>query len=196
MPCTCGSGAAVPVLTQAPMAHMCLLCMQDVVTDFHKLKHVSNPGCITLAAAQCTRSSGLCSCAMLAYACTLHNGHPQVCKNGASESLMTTCHRRALLLRAQRDAHRLTRKNEDMRPFEAGGEQLLEHLARRADAGLFVLDTHNKKRPHNLVLGRLFDHRLYDLVGVPCSPELLPACLPACMPIIICVTPSARCSAS
>jgi ribosome production factor 2 len=64
----------------------------------------------------------------------------------------------------QRDAVRLSRKNEDMRPFEAGGEVQLERLARKADAGLFALDSHNKKRPHNLVLGRLFDHRLYDLV--------------------------------
>ena len=87
----------------------------------------------------------------------------------------------------QRDAHRLTRKNEDMRPFEPGGELLLEHLARRADAGLFVLDTHNKKRPHNLVLGRLFDHRLYDLVRGSAhnlSKAHLPACVPESCPVI------------
>ena len=31
-------------------------------------------------------------------------------------------------------------------------------------AGLFVVDSHSKKRPHNLIFGRMFDHRLYDLL--------------------------------
>ncbi len=30
--------------------------------------------------------------------------------------------------------------------------------------GLFVVDSHSKKRPHNLIFGRIFDHRLYDLL--------------------------------
>ena len=33
----------------------------------------------------------------------------------------------------QREAVRLSRKNDNIRPFEAGGEVELEHLARRAD---------------------------------------------------------------
>ena len=35
----------------------------------------------------------------------------------------------------QREAVRLSRKNDSIRPFEAGGEVELEHLARRADTG-------------------------------------------------------------
>ena len=31
-------------------------------------------------------------------------------------------------------------------------------------AGLFVIDSHSKKRPHNLIFGRMFDHRLYDML--------------------------------
>ena len=31
-------------------------------------------------------------------------------------------------------------------------------------AGLFVVDSHSKKRPHNLIFGRMFDHRLYDML--------------------------------
>lgn len=54
----------------------------------------------------------------------------------------------------QREALKLSRKNNDMRPFEPGGETHLEHLARKADCGMFVLDSHSKKRPHNLILGR------------------------------------------
>jgi ribosome production factor 2 len=58
------------------------------------------------------------------------------------------------LVPVQREALKLSRKNDDMRPFEPGGETHLEHLARKADCGLFALDSHSKKRPHNLILGR------------------------------------------
>ncbi len=59
---------------------------------------------------------------------------------------------------------RYTRKNADILPFEAGGETRLEHFSVKTDAGGFVLASHTKKRPHNLVLGRFYDHRLYDLL--------------------------------
>ncbi|CAL5222366.1 g4720 [Coccomyxa viridis] len=63
-----------------------------------------------------------------------------------------------------REAVRLSRKNDTVRPFETGGEVELEYLARKADTGLFVVDSHSKKRPHNLIFGRMFDYRLYDLL--------------------------------
>ena len=66
----------------------------------------------------------------------------------------------------QRQAVKFTRKNDDLLPFEAGGEAKLEHFASKTDCGQFVLASHTKKRPHNLILGRFFDHRLYDLLEV------------------------------
>lgn len=59
---------------------------------------------------------------------------------------------------------RLTRRNDNLMPFEAGGEVQLEHLSKKADCGQFVLTNHTKKRPHNLILGRFYDHQLYDLL--------------------------------
>lgn len=62
------------------------------------------------------------------------------------------------------DALRFSRHNADMRPFEAGGEAAMEMHCARNNCSLFALGSHQKKRPHNLVLGRLFDFRLYDMV--------------------------------
>ncbi|MEW5301825.1 MAG: hypothetical protein WDW38_008456 [Sanguina aurantia] len=75
------------------------------------------------------------------------------------------------------DLHRLkgehsvkfTRKNEDVRPFEPGGETSLEFYGTRSDCALFVLGSHTKKRPHNVVMGRLFDGRLYDALELGVS---------------------------
>lgn len=57
-----------------------------------------------------------------------------------------------------------TRKNDDVRPFEAGGDTNLEHFSQKTDSSLFALGNHSKKRPHNIVLGRFFDHRLHDVL--------------------------------
>lgn len=62
-------------------------------------------------------------------------------------------------LTSQRECLKLTRKNDSIRPFEAGGEVELEYLARKADTGMFVMDSHTKKRPHNLILGRCVDYQ-------------------------------------
>lgn len=59
---------------------------------------------------------------------------------------------------------KLSRSNEAVRPFETGGEASLEFLARKADAPLFALGSHSKKRPHNLVLGRMFDFQVLDML--------------------------------
>ena len=73
---------------------------------------------------------------------------------------------------SQVDALKYTRKNAEVRPFEAGGEGALEHFSRKTDAALFALGSSSKKRPHNLVLGRFHDHRWVALMltttGGPC----------------------------
>lgn len=67
---------------------------------------------------------------------------------------------------------KLTRKNDDVLPFEGPeGAARLEALARKADAGLFVVGSHSKKRPHTLTLGRVFDGRLLDALELHLSSD-------------------------
>ncbi|XP_068648198.1 ribosome production factor 2 homolog [Aristolochia californica] len=61
---------------------------------------------------------------------------------------------------------RYTRKNDNIRPFESGGETSLEFFSHKTDCSLLVFGSHSKKRPHNLVLGRTYDNQIYDLVEV------------------------------
>ena len=61
----------------------------------------------------------------------------------------------------QPHAKTLSRKNQ-IYPFE--DESSLEFLSQKNDCSLFALGSHNKKRPHNLTLGRMFDYRLLDMV--------------------------------
>ena len=57
-----------------------------------------------------------------------------------------------------------TKKNEDIRPFEAGGEAALEQFCKKMDCSLFVMGSYTKKRQHNLTFGRMYNHHCYDLV--------------------------------
>ena len=63
----------------------------------------------------------------------------------------------------QDQAVRYTRKN-DVHPLEA--ETSMQFFCERSDCALFCLGNHNKKRPHNMVLGRTFDAQLLDMVEV------------------------------
>lgn len=59
------------------------------------------------------------------------------------------------------EAKLLTRKN-DIRPMEDATS--IEFLAEKNDCAAFIYTSHNKKRPYNLVLGRLFDDRILDMI--------------------------------
>ncbi|KAK7291990.1 hypothetical protein RIF29_07591 [Crotalaria pallida] len=63
-------------------------------------------------------------------------------------------------------AVKYSRKNENIKPFETGGETSLEFFSLKTDCSIFVYGSHSKKRPDNLVFGRTYDHHIYDLVEV------------------------------
>ncbi|KAG6746108.1 hypothetical protein POTOM_050622 [Populus tomentosa] len=63
-------------------------------------------------------------------------------------------------------AIRYTRKNDSIRPFESGGETSLEFFSMKTDCSIFVYGSTSKKRPDNLVIGRTYDHHIYDLIEV------------------------------
>lgn len=67
------------------------------------------------------------------------------------------------------DAQSLSRR--EVRPFEDASS--IERLAQRYDAALFGVALHSKKRPDNLVLGRLFDGLVLDMFefGVLRTPD-------------------------
>ncbi|GJW75936.1 ribosome production factor 2, partial [Tanacetum coccineum] len=59
-----------------------------------------------------------------------------------------------------------SRRNDNIRPFESGGDTSLEFYSLKTDCSVFVFGSHSKKRPDNLVIGRTYDHHIYDLVEV------------------------------
>jgi len=55
----------------------------------------------------------------------------------------------------------LMQKHHDIHPFDnvAG----LESYSKKYDSSLFCFGSHQKKRPHNLVMGRMYNFQLLDM---------------------------------
>jgi len=53
-------------------------------------------------------------------------------------------------------------KKNEILPFEDATK--LEFFAQKNDASLFMFGNHNKKRPNNMVIGRMYDNHLLDMV--------------------------------
>lgn len=67
------------------------------------------------------------------------------------------------LARLKKPQCRQLRKKNEILPFETGGEASLEFLCKKNDCSLFILGNHTKKRPNNLILGRMYDFHLLDM---------------------------------
>ena len=72
-----------------------------------------------------------------------------------------------LELHKMRDLHIskcLLQKKNNIQPFEDGS--YLEHVADKYDAGFVLFGSHNKKRPNNMIISRMYNHNLLDLLEV------------------------------
>lgn len=56
----------------------------------------------------------------------------------------------------------MMQKKNDILPFE--NVVPLETFASKYNASLFMMALHNKKRPHSLVMGRMYEHTLLDMM--------------------------------
>lgn len=67
-----------------------------------------------------------------------------------------------LLTLKKPDAQAFSKNNNKILPFEDSSS--IEFFSEKNDASLFVVGSHSKKRPNNLVLARTFDHQVLDLL--------------------------------
>ncbi|XP_060084935.1 ribosome production factor 2 homolog isoform X2 [Ylistrum balloti] len=79
---------------------------------------------------------------------------------GGNTSMTVTQAMKELYLLKKPNAVSYKRKNI-LRPFE--DETPLEFFAKKSDAALFAFGCHSKKRPDNLILGRMFDFHILDM---------------------------------
>lgn len=59
-------------------------------------------------------------------------------------------------------SHFLGRKTNTFHPFE--DQSNIEFLSKKNDSSLFMFGSNTKKRPHNLIVGRTFNHQVLDMV--------------------------------
>ena len=72
----------------------------------------------------------------------------------------------------------LYKKKNITRPFE--DQTSLEFFSKKSDCSLFMFGSHNKKRPNNLVIGRLYDYHVLDMIERPHSIKRPPGWFRVC----------------
>jgi len=99
----------------------------------------------------------------------LKKEEPKVFENTKNTVLIKGGNVSNTLTQVMHDFHRLKQPNSIMykkknivRPFEDVSS--IEFFSQKSDAALFCFGSHNKKRPDNLVIGRLFDHQILDMI--------------------------------
>lgn len=91
----------------------------------------------------------------------MENAKEALCLKGKRTSQIVTDIMKDLYDLKKPNAQIMKQKN-DILPFE--DITLVEKFASKYNASLFMVALHNKKRPHNLVMGRMYEHTLLDMI--------------------------------
>ncbi|KAK3522764.1 hypothetical protein QTP86_034195, partial [Hemibagrus guttatus] len=98
----------------------------------------------------------------------LQNREPKVSENCKNTMIMKGGNTSQSVTQALKDIYALKKPNavlykkkNIMRPFEDSTS--LEFFSKKSDCSLFLFGSHNKKRPNNLIFGRLFDFHVLDM---------------------------------
>lgn len=84
-----------------------------------------------------------------------------ICIKGSTASQYANDAMKDLYMLKKPDAALMQKKNAVL-PFE--DVTPIEKFCQKSNASLFMFVSHNKKRPHNLVMGRTFEHNLLDMI--------------------------------
>lgn len=94
---------------------------------------------------------------------------PKALENNKSSLFIRGTNCSQTVLQCMKDLHSLKKPDSDfynqkntIRPFEDFNE--IERFSQKHDVSLFALGNSNKKRPDNLILGRLYDHKMLDMI--------------------------------
>ncbi|XP_029451118.1 ribosome production factor 2 homolog isoform X2 [Rhinatrema bivittatum] len=94
---------------------------------------------------------------------------PKLIENVKNAMLLKGGNANATVTQALKDIYALKKpyavlykKKNITRPFE--DQTSLEFFSKKSDCSLFMFGSHNKKRPNNLVLGRMFDYHVLDMI--------------------------------
>ena len=104
---------------------------------------------------------------------------------GTKTSEASTTALKMLQLLKLPDAKALNRRRDDIKVFEDAAN--VERLCSRYDAGFFGIASHSKKRPDNIILGRVYDDAVLDMFefGVLPSKGKAPGKLVGSKPCVV-----------
>ncbi|GAB1860981.1 Ribosome production factor 2 homolog [Camponotus japonicus] len=91
----------------------------------------------------------------------VENAKETLCLKGKNTSQIVVDFMKDLYDLKKPNAQMMQKKN-DILPFE--NIVPIEKFAFKYEASLFMMASHNKKRPNNLVIGRMYDHMLLDMI--------------------------------
>uniref|UniRef100_A0A4W3J2P8 Ribosome production factor 2 homolog n=1 Tax=Callorhinchus milii TaxID=7868 RepID=A0A4W3J2P8_CALMI len=92
----------------------------------------------------------------------LENRAPKLIENIKNAMLIKGGNTNETVTQALKDIVSIHSIKNITRPFE--DQTSLEFFSKKSDCSLFAFGSHNKKRPNNLIIGRMFDYHVLDMI--------------------------------